>query len=228
MCEEALLTKLAQGRREAPAVRAGAKCDDASIAALFRRVWRSPEMGTCESSLASPVGLLSWVACTLVIDAGNDPGAWVVRLLSPFVALAVVAAVLFYRSLRDKKSCVAAGLRGGLQHNSVFCARRGNMSWVSVGEEDEVIGVVVVQGNRIKWLLVDADHRRLGVASSLVAAAERHIFAAENDTCRLLCTSTQTAGLAFYAARGYEEASRSPPSIFGDTDITYAKARPPA
>jgi len=93
----------------------------------------------------------------------------------------------------------------GLQ---MFLARNPSSSFVAV-DQNAIIGTILCghDGRRgcIYHLLTHENHRRQGIAKSLVAQSVRALREAGIDRCNLLVFKTNQEGSAFWNAVGAEE-----------------------
>ena len=68
-----------------------------------------------------------------------------------------------------------------------------------------IVGVVVSDDDWIEDLWVASEHRRCGIGSVLLAAAERHITARGHAEARLRVVARNLDARRFHAARGWTE-----------------------
>jgi GNAT superfamily N-acetyltransferase len=172
-------------------------------------VWRSTG-GTVRSSFCSVGGLAAVAAVAVLADLAlkrhaaallDGPTAYAptvllaLRLLVPLAAALPVAATLAFRSARSQARYIRQSMHA-LGHAHAYCARPSTKGpgyakscWVYPGPAvGSIAGVVVLHGNEIEFLFVDATARRKGVASALLGVAE--------GSCRA-ATVRQTGALAF-------------------------------
>jgi GNAT superfamily N-acetyltransferase len=183
--------------------------DDVVVCNLFRRVWRSSG-GTVWSSLCSVGGLAALALTTVLIDraltrhdetsqpgqpAGSPSVLLLFRLLAPLAAAVPVVAALAFRSVRSQQRYIRKSMHA-LRNVYEYCRSPSTKGlgymktcWVFPGHnEDSIAGVVVLHGNEIEFLFVDAAARRKGVAKALLKGAE--------ESCRTAVLQ-QTGALAF-------------------------------
>jgi len=168
--------------------------DSVAVRNLFRRVWRSSG-GTVWSSLRSIGGLAALALTTALVDraltrhnatnllespATHDSTSLILfRLLAPLAAAVPVLAALAYRSARSQQKYIRKSMHA-LRNVHGYCAspsakglEHAKTCWISPGlSEGSIVGVVVLHGNEIEFLFVDAAARRKGVAKALLKAAE--------------------------------------------------------
>jgi ribosomal protein S18 acetylase RimI-like enzyme len=92
---------------------------------------------------------------------------------------------------------------------TVYVGERGLMFWVAECE-GEVVGFVDWDGDFVNALHVRSSHARSGIGKQLMDKAEGEIVKAGFRAARLETDTFNARSQAFYAARGYREASRYP------------------
>lgn len=108
---------------------------------------------------------------------------------------------------------------------AAYVAGRGLEFWVAE-RRDQVVGFVDWQDDFVNALHVRSGHARTGVGARLMDKAEGEIAGAGFAAARLETDTFNTRSRAFYAARGYREASRYPDEAWnsGLTTILLVKA----
>ncbi len=74
----------------------------------------------------------------------------------------------------------------------------------------EVAGFVMVVGDEVEQVYVDAGHRGTGLAGTLLDEAERQVAAGGHDVAWLAVVDGNARARRFYAARGWEDAGDLP------------------
>lgn len=81
----------------------------------------------------------------------------------------------------------------------------------TVAEVDGVVaGFVMVVGDEVEQVYVDAPHRGSGLAGLLLDAAERQVAAGGNDVAWLAVVDGNARARHFYASHGWEDAGDLP------------------
>jgi putative acetyltransferase len=81
---------------------------------------------------------------------------------------------------------------------------------VAVTEDGELVGFVMVAGDEVEQVFVARAARGTGLAASLLAEAERRVFAAGHDSAWLAVVAGNARARAFYAKHGWLDAGDLP------------------
>jgi GNAT superfamily N-acetyltransferase len=87
-----------------------------------------------------------------------------------------------------------------------------------------IVGVVVSDDDWVEDLWVMKEHRRRGIGSLLLAAAERQIAGRGHIEARLRVVARNLEARRFYGARGWAETVSYPHERWGFTMVEMAKA----
>ena len=90
--------------------------------------------------------------------------------------------------------------------------------------DGRIVGVVVFDDDWVEDLWVMKEHRRRGIGSLLLAAAERQIAGRGHIEARLRVVARNLEARRFYGARGWAETASYPHERWGFTMVEMAKA----
>ena len=105
--------------------------------------------------------------------------------------------------------------------------RAGNWRGGLLAEIDgRIVGVVLSDDDWVEDLWVTKEHRRRGIGSALLSAAERQIAKRDHTEARLRVVARNLEARRFYGERGWAEMMSYPHESWGFTMVEMAKALP--
>ena len=213
--------------------------DNAAIAELFSKVWLSADLSMVTTSVTSTMGAVLVGLLTFFIRSHMltlQPTAreiLVASLQAPLPACLPIIGLMMLRSRFMQSRLTDLALEHGIKCMSQHCDKSNpeNVCFVvSADEAAGIVGFVVLHGCAVEWLVVDAAHRRQGVGSALMKAAEEHC-AAQLDAggtrryskMELICQHPMPR--PFFPAVGYVETQLNwvPGCLFGDINVSFSK-----
>ena len=92
--------------------------------------------------------------------------------------------------------------------------------------DEEIVGVIITDEERVSDLWVFLEHRRQGVGSRLLAHGEAEVTARGHQTCRLRVVRSNAVAVRFYLSHGWQIAREFAHEKYHHAMLEMAKSFP--